>query len=108
MRRHDPVRLLAIGFCFLALGVIAGFVRVEQIANRQEAVIEIAAQERRENVRKFSEANENVVSAIRTMLCTLRKNTLTSNQRTAAEKQQVIRFYQVALDSVDAAPCDPP
>lgn len=93
--------------------VLAGFARVEQIATRQEhniarvkQVQQQAALERKANTARFAESDRNQIEALRTLLCTLRKNTLTSRQRTEEEKQAVIRFYQIALESIHARPCN--
>lgn len=103
--RRRPNRRPLIAYTILALAMVAGFYRTEQIANRQQHIIQRAALERAQNVENVRRSDARIVSAIRTMLCTLRTNTLTSGQRTPAEKQRVIAFYDLALESVKARPC---
>lgn len=111
-RWFRSLRPSVIGYVILALCAVAGFIRVEQIANRQAHIIvqlkqqqALGASERRANVRRFSQADLRMVSSQRTMICALQRNTLTSRQRTDAEKADVIRFYKIALDAIHARPC---
>lgn len=47
------------------------------------------------------------LNAIRTILCLARVQTMTSRQRTPAEKRERLKFYDKALRSVHAKPCEP-
>lgn len=106
--------LAVIGYVILSLAVIGGFFRVEQIANLQQQQIQQAMAERRATQLRFEEtaarlatSDERQLSAMRTVLCLARRNTLTSRQRTPEEKAAIAAFYNEALDSIDALPCDP-
>lgn len=97
----------------LTLGAVAGFVRMEQIAERQESVImelrasqRVATQEREANVQRFAASDARQIEVLRTILCLAQRQTLTSRQRTPEEKRIAVAFYQEALRQIHASSCD--
>jgi hypothetical protein len=78
-----------IGYLILAVVMCIGFWRIEQLGQR---IIE-------ENARQDA--------GLRAMLCQARDNTLTSKQRTPAEKQAIVQFYDDALSAARLQRCSP-
>lgn len=93
-------RLHLIGYLIMAAFMIGALFRsyeIDQEAARDRAAIE----------RRFAATDAKHLGALRTVLCLARRNTLTSRQRTPAEKERITEFYNEALLSIDALPCDP-
>jgi hypothetical protein len=87
--RRTPNRKPLIGYLILTLSVVAAFyafhgiiVHIDRTNSRQDA-------------------------AIRAVLCLARNNTLTSKQRTPAEKTAIVLFYDQALRLLHVRPCVP-
>lgn len=106
-RRRGPVnRLALIGYTVLAIGACVGFARVEQIANRQDEQLEQAEHDRARIAARFTQTDRRQLEALRTIICIAQRNSLTSRQRTPEEKRIAVLFYQRALASIHARPCN--
>jgi hypothetical protein len=82
-RNHRPL----IGYLILAVSVVAAFWAFHLI------------------IVHIDERNGRQDAALRAVLCLARNNTLTSKQRTPAEKQAIVLFYDQALRLLHVAPC---
>lgn len=95
MRQH----LALIGYLILAAFIVGALYRGYQIDRR-------AARDRAAIEQRFARSDAKQLAVIRTILCLAAHQTQTSKQRTPGEKARSSRFYNDALHSVNARPCD--